>query len=214
MVNPWEVVVSKIKICGLRRLEDIRCVNECKPDYIGFNFYPKSKRYLPLDEAIELRKQLDSNIIPVGVFVNEKLSEVVRAVESGAVEMVQLHGNESMEYLKELRAQIGEQRMIRAIRVARSADLKGCEEIPVGMLLFDTQSPQYGGTGKTFDWNLISNIQKPFFLAGGLNEENIDAAIRGVHPFGVDVCSGVEGEDGKKDYDKVMFIVNKVKGNR
>lgn len=204
--------MSKIKICGLRRPEDIAYVNECKPDYVGFIIWPKSKRYVTKEQVLELRKKLDPDITAVGVFVNEDVDVVADIVNSGAIDVAQIHGDESNEYLVELKSKIGDHPIVRAVRVASEEDLRGCEEVPADYILFDKFSPQYGGTGHTFDWSLIKDIKKPFFLAGGLNQENILEAIDRLNPYCVDLSSAVEGEDGYKDHDKVVEIVNTVKG--
>lgn len=204
--------MSKIKICGIRREEDISYVNECKPDYIGFIFFPKSKRYVSFDKALQLRKKLDSSITPVGVFVNEDLETVIEAVKRGIIDVVQIHGDEPLEYLRELKERLPQVTLIRAVRVEGQKDLDSCEKIPADYLLFDKFTPEYGGCGKTFDWNLIKGMKRPFILAGGLKEENVEEAIRRLHPFAVDLSSAVEGKDGYKDHDLLVQIVNKVKG--
>lgn len=204
--------MSKIKICGIRREEDITYVNECKPDYIGFIFFPKSKRYIDPEKALQLRKKLDPSITPVGVFVNEQIENIIKIVEAGIIDVVQIHGDESVEYLKELKERLPEVTIVRAVRVASKEDVASCEEIPVDYLLFDKFTPEYGGCGEVFDWELVKGMKRPFILAGGIKEENVEEAIQRLSPYAVDVSSAVEGEDGYKDHHKVVRIVRKVKG--
>lgn len=203
--------MTKIKICGLRREEDISYVNECNPDYIGFVF-ANTKRKVTKEEALHLRGLLNEGIIPVGVFVNEDVEVVADLVNSGCFDVPQLHGDEDNAYIAKLRSLIGDdKKIIKAIRVKSKEDIENSNLVDADYLLFDAFSlKEYGGTGTSFDWNLISDIRKPFFLAGGIDMDNVDAAIDGVKPYAVDLSSSVE-TDGFKDHDKVVAIVNKVK---
>lgn len=203
--------MTKIKICGLRREEDISYVNECNPDYIGFVF-ANTKRKVTKEEALHLRGLLNEGIVPVGVFVNEDVEVVADLVNSGCFDVPQLHGDEDNAYIARLRSLIGaDKKIIKAIRVKSKEDIENSNLVDADFLLFDAFSlKEYGGTGTSFDWNLISDIRKPFFLAGGIDMENVDAAIDGVRPYAVDLSSSVE-TDGFKDHDKVVAIVNKVK---
>ena len=208
---------TKIKICGLKRKKDIEIVNKYKPDYIGFVF-AGSKRKVSKEQAQELRKMLNTDILAVGVFVNEDINKIVDLVEDRVIDIVQLHGDEDKEYIVDLRkALISKQidaKIIKAIRV-KSGD--NVEEILIrqGMhmdnLLFDTYSSnEYGGTGQAFDWNILKDIKQPFFLAGGLNHENVNTAIETCKPYAVDVSSAVE-TDGYKDEDKIKDFIKKIR---
>lgn len=196
--------MSKIKICGLTRKEDILAVNEIKPDYIGFVF-AKSKRQISLEQAQELKKQLSFDIPSVGVFVNEKTEKISHIVQRGVIDIIQLHGQETNAEIKMLKKMF-HLPIIKAISVKTKYDIQQAEKMEADYILFDNGA---GGTGETFDWNLLKNIKKPYFIAGGLQIENIQEALKKC-PYGVDVSSGVETE-GKKDKQKMKQIVEMVK---
>ena len=200
--------MPKIKICGLKRLEDIYAVNEYKPDYIGFVFAGE-KRCISPELAYELKQHLDKNIKAVGVFVNAEVEFILKLVESGAIDAIQLHGDEDNEYIKELRSKTSAP-IIKAVRVKSAEDILVSENIQCDYLLLDTYADNaYGGTGETFDWNIIPKISKPFFLAGGLTSENIAIATK-VNPYCLDISSGVE-TDGFKDKTKIEKAIKIVR---
>ena len=202
----------KIKICGLRRKEDIDYVNLWRPDLIGFVFAGK-KRKIDYDTAKILKNQLNTEIKAVGVFVNETIDTIAELVEEGVIEVIQLHGDETESYIEALRWRVGNTKIIKAVRVASKEDVTDCEMTIADYLLFDSRTLEgYGGTGKQFDWKLIAQIQKPFFLAGGIHTENVEEAIKMTRPFAVDVSSSVE-TNGYKDRDKIIEIVEKVRRN-
>ena len=202
--------MTKIKICGLKRKEDIDYVNFCKPDYVGFVF-AGTKRKITEERAKELSGLVSPEIVKVGVFVNEEIEMIVRLLQDKIIDMVQLHGTEDEDYISSLREKMNRGKIIKAIPIASPESLQGNDQLDVDYLLFDTFSQkEYGGTGRTFDWNLIQNIQKPFFLAGGINNENVEQAIKQLHPYAVDVSSAVE-TDGLKDKEKIVEIVSRVK---
>ena len=206
--------MAKIKICGLRRVEDIAYVNQCKPDYIGFVF-AGSRRRVTKEQAKELRVLLNPDIMAVGVFVNEAPRIIAELVQEGIIDMVQLHGEEDEEYIKQLKSLIKDAVIIKAVRVAGEEDILRAQELSADYLLFDTFSQTgYGGTGECFDWKLLQNVEKkitkPFFLAGGINCENVEKALAMCSPFGVDVSSAVE-TNGYKDSEKILAMVNKVR---
>lgn len=204
--------MTKIKICGLRREEDVSYVNECLPDYVGFVF-AKGKRTVTNETAARLRNMLAPSIVPVGVFVNEDIEVIARLVQEGIIDVVQLHGDEDDAYIRRLRETM-ERPIIKAVRVAAPEDVLGCEAIPADYLLFDTRTQgEYGGSGRKFDWKLIKNVKRPFFLAGGIGEDNICEALKSLAPYAVDVSSGVE-TDGYKDRTKILNMVEKVRGGR
>lgn len=201
--------MSKIKICGLSRECDIDFVNTAKPDFIGFVFAEKSKRRVDFDTALKLRNQLDKNIQAVGVFVNNDMDFVLSLVNSGVIDLIQLHGDEDENYILSLKEKTSA-KIIRAVRVKTTEDILSADRLPVDYILLDTYTKgEYGGSGKTFDWNMIPKISKPYFLAGGLNAENIKSALK-VGAYCLDVSSGAE-TDGKKDKDKIIKIVNTVR---
>lgn len=200
--------MTKIKICGLKSEDDISYVNELKPDYIGFVFLQGRKRYVSPAHAAHLRKLLHPSIPAVGVFVDEPVENVAALLQSGTIQIAQLHGGESRAYLESLRAQCS-QPVIKAFIIRNKDDIQNALACPADYLLLDNGL----GTGETFDWSLIQNINRPFFLAGGLNAQNAAAAIERCRPYAVDVSSGVETE-GKKDYQKIKSFINAVRAER
>lgn len=198
--------MTKVKICGLRRMEDIEFANRYLPDYIGFVFAEGSRRMVTPETAKRLRSGLDSQIQAVGVFVNQPIKLLAGLVQDQVIDCIQLHGGEDDTYVKRLRRKISCP-IIRAVPVAEKI-VKFPED--ADYLLFDTASAQYGGTGKVFDWDILKNIKKHFFLAGGLNIENAAAAIKRVAPYCLDVSSGVETA-GIKDEIKISRFIQIVR---
>ncbi|HHW57626.1 MAG TPA: phosphoribosylanthranilate isomerase [Clostridia bacterium] len=201
--------MAKIKICGLRRKEDIEYANELKPDYVGFVF-SKSKRQVNLEQALYLISLLDKNIKTVGVFVNEPVEEVLKIAKTLNLDVLQFHGEETQEYIDNFKNFT----VWKAIRIKDREDLRKTKEFDVNALLFDTFSKgNYGGTGETFNWDVLKvfKLSLPIILAGGLNENNVEEAIKVVNPYAVDVSSGVETE-GYKDFNKMKSFIEKVRG--
>lgn len=197
--------MTQIKLCGLRRPEDIEAANRLKPEYIGFVFARKSKRYVDPETALSLKKALNPDIKAVGVFVNEELSVVADLLKRGVIDVAQLHGSESEDYITELKAATGKP-VIRAFKVASSEDVAVAVKSSADHILLDAGA----GDGVTFDWSIVKNVERPFFLAGGLNPLNVADAVEAVHPFAVDVSSGIE-TDGVKDTDKMAAFVSAVR---
>ena len=197
--------MTKIKICGLKSEDDISYVNELKPDYIGFVFLQGRKRYVSSSRAAHLRGLLDPSIPAVGVFVNEPLEQVIALAKSGTIQMIQLHGQEDDEYLRKLRERCSLP-VIKAFIIRTKEDMESALLYPSDYLLLDNGL----GTGEAFDWSLIEKINRPFFLAGGLNPENAASAIEQAHPYALDVSSGVE-TDGNKDYEKMKSFIHTVR---
>ena len=197
------MVKAEVKICGLSRIEDIEVVNNEKPDYIGFVF-AESRRKVTPQRALELRQLLHPSIIPVGVFVNEQIEDIVKIVKSGAIDIIQLHGVEDEAYIQRLKSQIDNQ-IIKAIPVQNEGDVQKWNHTTADYLLLDHQT---GGTGESFNWDLIGKTSKPFFLAGGLHSQNVAAAIKKTLPFAVDVSSGVE-TNGLKDSEKIVEFIRR-----
>ncbi len=189
--------MTAIKMCGLTRECDIQAVNEIKPEYIGFVFWAKSKRYLSPEKALELKKQLDENIKAVGVFVDESVEKVAELLENDIIDIAQLHGHENEDYIKNLR-EMTDKPMIQAFRIRSESDIEKAVRSTADMILLDAGM----GNGNVFDWSLIKNIQRPYFLAGGLNGENVAEAVKILKPYAVDVSSGIE-TDGLKDMKKM-----------
>lgn len=200
----------KIKICGLRRQEDISYVNEFMPDYIGFVF-AKSKRQVSKESARTLKENLNPKIEAVGVFVNEDIDVVSEIANEKIIDIIQLHGDEDNNYIKNLR-KLTNSKIIKALRIKDEKDLL-IPSLDVDYLLLDAwDKDQYGGSGKTFDWTLIKNLNKPFFLAGGISELNLKEAIETANPYAIDISSSVE-TDGFKDRDKIKKIIQIIKEN-
>ena len=199
--------MTKIKICGLRRPEDIAYVNEAKPDFAGFIIdVPKSRRNVPREKVWELTALLSPEILPVGVFVNAPMETILSLVTDGTLKAVQLHGQESQSYLEELKKQVAVP-LIRAFSIRSPEDLTEAEKSPADFVLLDNGA---GGTGETFDWSLLSSFDRPFFLAGGLRLENIAEAVSRFHPYALDLSSGVE-TDGYKYKEKIIAAVAAVR---
>ncbi len=195
----------KIKICGLFRQQDIEYVNVALPDYIGFVF-AKSKRQVTAEQAAQLRKNLKTGIQTVGVFVNAPIDYAAGLLKSGVIDLVQLHGSEDEAYMERLRSNTGCQ-IIKAIRVDTIADIATAQKSSADYLLLDHGS---GGTGETFNWELVRGCKKPLFLAGGIHAGNINQAMETGNPFAIDLSSGVE-TDGMKDKTKIIEIVRSVR---
>lgn len=203
----------KVKICGIKTLQDVEFVNRQKPDFIGFVFYPLSKRYVSLITARSLKAKLNKKIKSIGVFVNAPPEEIAAAAELGIINMVQLHGDETNAYIAELR-KICTLPIIKAVRVREEADIKKAAFYNCEYFLFDTYSTaSYGGTGRQFNTQLLKGVKinKPYFMAGGLNAENVRSALKGLKPYAVDVSGGVE-TGGSKDEIKIKNFIKQVKG--
>lgn len=198
---------TKIKICGLRRREDILAVNEANPDYCGFIIeFPRSFRSITADKARELVRELSPKIRAVGVFVNAPMELVRDLLNDGTLALAQLHGQEDESYIRELKKTV-EKPVIKAFSVKTKEDIEKAILSPADYILLDQGG---GGTGKTFDWSLIPEIRREFFLAGGLGTENLRQAIREIRPYAVDLSSSVE-TDKWKDPEKIRQVVDIVK---
>lgn len=197
--------MSRIKICGLFRLEDISFVNEAMPDFIGFVF-AKSRRLVTAELAERMRSKLNPSIKAVGVFVDAPMEEVANQLKKGTIDIAQLHGNEDEEYIRQLK-DIAGCPIIKAVSVKCYDDVKIAQGSPADYLLLDHGK---GGTGEAFNWNLAEDCQTPFFLAGGIHAGNVELAIKKLNPYAVDLSSGVE-TDGIKDKEKILEIVRRVR---
>lgn len=197
--------MTKIKFCGLRTLDDIYAANELFPEYVGFVFTPKSKRYVTPAQAEQLRNALYKKILAVGVFVNENISIVAELLNNGIIDAAQLHGNEDDAYIKNLRG-LSNKPIIKAFQVHTADNIVLAEKSSADFVLIDAGA----GDGKTFDWTLIKNLRREYFLAGGLNPDNVGDAIKMLNPFAVDVSSGIE-TDGRKDFTKMATFAEVVR---
>ena len=211
--------MTKVKICGLTRSEDIECANRVQPDFIGMVFYAKSKRAVTARQAAQLKAKLVPTIKAVGVFVNNEIDFIANLAQAGTIDVIQLHGDEDGAYIQKLRAVLGNAAIpiIKAIRVRSEESLQGLEAFPVDYFLFDTyKAGHYGGTGERFSLQLESiHIPKPYFIAGGLDASNI-AEVIAANPkaFAVDVSGGVEDSTtGLKDPEKMTAFVAQVRQN-
>ena len=206
--------MTRVKICGLSRPEDIFQANKLKSDYIGFVFYPKSKRAVTQSQAALLKAMLDKEIKAVGVFVNADIAFIEKLAQLRIIDLVQLHGDEDSLYIQELRKKVYIP-IIKAIRVQGEESLLNLEQYQVDFFLFDTYKPgQYGGTGERFNLELEGvTIPKPYFIAGGLDASNVAQVIaENPHAYAVDVSGGVEDSaTGLKDAQKMADFVAQVK---
>ena len=206
--------MTGVKICGLSRPEDIFQANKLKSDYIGFVFYPKSKRAVTQSQAALLKAMLDKEIKAVGVFVNADIAFIEKLAQLRIIDLVQLHGDEDSLYIQELRKRVYIP-IIKAIRVQGEESLQNLRNYPVDFFLFDTYKPgQYGGTGERFNLELEGvTIPKPYFIAGGLDASNVAQVIaENPHAYAVDVSGGVEDSaTGLKDVQKMADFVAQVK---
>ncbi len=199
----------RVKICGITNIEDARAAAEFGADALGFVFCKGSPRYIPPDEARNIIKSLPPFITTVGVFVDEGADEIERVLRYASIDVAQLHGHEPPEA-----CMIG-RRVIKAIRVKELSDLEPLRHYHVSAFLLDTYTPEYlGGTGQIFNWDIALDAKQfgRIILAGGLNVDNIEKAIRWVRPYAVDVSSGVEEEKGKKDHRKMKLFIERAKG--
>lgn len=198
--------MTRIKLCGLTREEDIEVANLLRPDYVGFVFARKSRRCVSPDAALSLRRRLNPEIRVVGVFVREAPAVVAALLDRGVIDLAQLHGGEDGTYLRALRG-LTDRPIIQALRVESDEDLLTARDSLADHILLD-HGP--GGTGTAFDWSLLRDFDRPYFLAGGLDPGNVVEAIRALHPFAVDVSSGIE-TDGRKDPEKMRAFVEAVR---
>lgn len=194
--------MTKIKLCGIRSARDIEAVNDLLPDYVGFVFAKDSKRYIAHDTAVKLKKMLDPSISAVGVFVDEKPDLVAELLSEGVIDAAQLHGAEGGEYIRLLR-RLTDKPIIQAFKIKDGNYVRRADASLADYVLLDSGA----GCGKLLDWNLVKSIHRPFFLAGGLDPTNVSSAISELHPYAVDVSSGIES-DGVKDKTKMTEFVS------
>lgn len=200
---------TQVKICGIKRADDVKYVNECMPEFIGFVFLEGRKRYVSPELAKELRAALDSRIQAVGVFVDAPVELVISLLQEGTIQMAQLHGHEDAAYVQKIR-EVCDNPVVKAFVVRSKEDVEKALVFDADYLLLDGGL----GYGEAFDWSLIQDFRqrtdKKFFLAGGLTTENVQIAIEQIHPFAVDVSSAVETDD-LKDFEKIKNFINQVR---
>ncbi|MBN1392498.1 MAG: phosphoribosylanthranilate isomerase [Sedimentisphaerales bacterium] len=191
------MLIVKVKICGLTNYDDAAAAIDMGADLLGFNFYPKSPRYIKPEKAAKIIRKLPAFTDIVGVFVNEPIEKIQEVRELCHLDWVQLHGDEAPAFCNQFRTL--DVKIMKAIRVKDQRDVESAENFFTDAILLDAFNPRkYGGTGVSFDWNIIGHIKKRIFLAGGINPGNAAKAVE-LGVYGIDVCSGVEARPGKKD---------------
>lgn len=218
------MALTRIKICGLRRPEDIDMINRCLPDYAGFICCSRFWRYVPKDTLRVLSEKTDRRIRKVGVFVDDPVEVVSSYIKQGLVDMVQLHGHEDEEYIRKLRDSLSDWRqqneagtdrppaqkrhpeIIKAFKIHSGEDIMKARSSSADLILLDGGS----GNGVMFDWSLIHDIGRDYFMAGGLTPDNMKQAVERFHPYAVDISSGVE-TDRIKDESKIRQAVEAVR---
>ena len=199
--------MTKIKLCGLTRPEDIEAANALKPDYVGFVFAEKSRRFVTPEKAAALRESLKPEIQAAGVFVNATPERVAELLNAGTIQIAQLHGQEDEAYIRTLRG-LTDRTIWKAFKITAPEDLAAAAASSADLVLLDNGP---GGTGEAFDWALLREFHsRPYLLAGGLNPDNAAAAITALRPFGLDVSSGIETA-GRKDPEKMEKFVRAVR---
>lgn len=196
---------TRIKFCGLSRPCDIQAANQIKPEYIGFVFAPGSRRYVTPKQAASLKRLLDPGIQAVGVFVDETPEAVAELLGRGVIHLAQLHGSEDEAYIHHLRT-LTDKPLIKACRIRTAYDVEAAIQSIADYILLDAGA----GTGTAFDWSLIRDVPRPYFLAGGLSPDNAAQAARRLKPYALDVSSGIE-TDGYKDKTKMAAFAAAVR---
>jgi phosphoribosylanthranilate isomerase len=197
-----------VKICGITGGADAEAAVEAGADWIGLNFWARSRRHVTLEQARAIVEVLPGDVRKVGVFVNAPAPHLLEIASALGLDLVQLHGDETPELARSLGRPV-----LRALRVSSASDLFGLDAWPGEHVLVDAPSEGYGGSGTAFDWGLVRGVQgKKLILAGGLDPDNVAQAVRQVRPAGVDVASGVESSPGIKDADKMRRFVDAAKG--
>jgi len=203
------MMITKVKICGITNYEDAAAAMDLGADMLGFNFYPKSPRYVAPPEAAAIIRRLPAFVDVSGVFVNSPLDEIREIAALCQLDWVQLHGDENVEFCRWLAYDSA--KTMKALRVKDAGDLAQVDSFSTDAILLDAFNPKkYGGTGLTFDWNIIGHIGKRIFLAGGINPQNAAQAVE-LGVYGIDVCSGVEARPGQKDHKKMKALFDNIR---
>src|SRR5215217_3817601 len=204
--------MTVVKICGITNLDDALAAVAVGADALGFNFYKPSPRYITPQQAREIIEQLPESLLTVGVFVNEESEDVRKIAKEAGLRALQLHGDESAEYCRELAGFY----VIKTFAVSDSFDIQATHEYKVEALMLDTKHNNLrGGTGRVFDWSVALHAAltiPKLFLAGGLSPENVKNAVEIVRPYAVDACSALEDSPGKKNHERVRVFINTVRG--
>jgi phosphoribosylanthranilate isomerase len=198
-----------IKICGITNVDDALAAVAAGADALGFNFYKPSPRYIMPQHARQIIAKLPSSVLTVGVFVNEESPKAVHSIANEAgITALQLHGDESPSYCRELAA---DRYVIKTLSVSNDFDIHALQSYEVQAIMLDTKhNALRGGTGRVFDWSIAKEANRvvpKLFLAGGLSPENIEEAIETVRPYAVDACSALEDEPGKKNHERMRAFV-------
>jgi len=202
------MLILKVKICGITKYDDAVAALDMGADLLGFNFYPKSPRFIQADKAAEIISKLPAFVDIVGVFVNAPIEQIHETRNLCHLDWVQLHGDEDPEFCQQFLSH--SVKTMKAIRVKDQSDIERAEEYFTDAILLDAFDPEkYGGTGLIFDWNVIGHMGKRVFLAGGINPDNAADAVK-LGVYGIDVCSGVEAEPGKKDHEKMKKLFDNI----
>jgi phosphoribosylanthranilate isomerase len=203
------MVSMKIKICGITNLDDAKLAIALGADMLGFNCYPQSPRYVPLEKTEEIIRQIPTFMDTVAVFVNPSPTALKQVIEKGFFNWIQLHGDETPEFCRSL--SWTNARIIKAIRVQSAEDIRTADKYPVDAILLDAfDRTLYGGTGKTFDWSLVGHLYRRVFLAGGITPDNVVGTLE-LGVYCIDVCSGIESEPGKKDPQKMRLLFENIR---
>jgi len=203
------MLLVKVKICGITNYDDAAAAVDMGADLLGFNFYPKSPRYVTREKAARIISKLPAFVDVVGIFVNASFDEIRETIDQCQLSWIQLHGDESPEFCRSfLSINI---KTMKALRIKDQADIERVDDYFTDAILLDAFHPErYGGTGVTFDWNVIGHIGKRIFLAGGINPDNVAAAVK-LGVYGIDACSGLEAGPGKKDHEKMKKLFEKIR---
>jgi phosphoribosylanthranilate isomerase len=207
------MLIPKVKICGITNYEDAAAAMDMGADILGFNFYLKSPRYIHPEKALQIIHKLPAFIDTAGVFVNSSLEETREIASTCQLDWAQLHGDETPEFCRWLA--YDSVKTMKAIRVKDESVLKEVAAYSTDAVVLDAYDPaRYGGTGMTFNWNLlVHDMTRRVFLAGGINPENASAAVR-LGVYGIDVCSGIESKPGKKDHKKMKELFDNIRHMR
>jgi phosphoribosylanthranilate isomerase len=203
------MLIVKVKICGITNYRDARAAVDMGADLIGFNFYPESPRYITVEKATEIINMLPAFVDTAGVFVNAAARQIYEVIDACQLNWVQLHGDETPKFCQSFSSHIV--KIMKAFRIKEQKDIRQAEKYFTDAILLDAFDPKkYGGTGLTFDWNVVGHINKRVFLAGGINPDNVVKAVE-LGVYGIDVCSGVESSPGKKDHRKLKKLFDNIR---
>jgi len=203
------MLIVKVKICGITNYDDAAAAMDMGADLLGFNFFSKSPRFVTPEKAADIVNKLPAFIDTAGIFVNVSIDQIRETMDSCPLDWIQLHGEETPEFCRSLMS--NSVKTMKAIRVKDQADVERADAFFTDAVLLDAFHPdKYGGTGAAFDWNVIGHIGKRVFLAGGINPDNAAAAVD-LGVYGIDVCSGIEAEPGKKDHKKMKKLFDNIR---